>query len=357
MLEQLQQIDASVIDELMEIKQERETISERLAKMIEDQGKVSDVVYRRVRRDYETKISALERKAAPLKDKARQEYAKLKTLLDRIRSAHQATNLDKEEVDFRHKLGEFPEEDFDQRMSELDGKLDEQSSQLEEAEAVKDQFVGAFDSEGDLASPAPTPAESAPQPPPPPEPGITTPKPVAPAPGATAEILAPQPEPPISGPIPVPPLADAKVSDDGTVILEEESPPPPAADESGDARDAEGAPAATQDASPSATAPAGKTVVLVKGKLIAIDTDLGATEFPLEPLTFIGRTPENQIRLNKPAVSRRHAQIAQSESGYVLRDLTSENGTYVNGERVKERQLADGDRVQIGTVRFVFRAG
>ncbi|MCB1007428.1 MAG: hypothetical protein KDB94_00900, partial [Acidobacteria bacterium] len=160
MLEQLQQIDTSVIDELMEIKQERETISGRLAKMIEDQGKVSDVVYRRVRRDYESKISALERKAAPLKDKARQEYAKLKGLLDRIQAAQQATKLDREELEFRHKLGEYPDGDFDEKSAELDAKLDEQTSQVEDAEGVKEQFVAAFDSEEDLATPAPaaTPA-------------------------------------------------------------------------------------------------------------------------------------------------------------------------------------------------------
>ncbi|MCB9378160.1 MAG: FHA domain-containing protein [Holophagales bacterium] len=356
MLEQLQQIDTSVIDELMEIKQERETISGRLAKMIEDQGKVSDVVYRRVRRDYESKISALERKAAPLKDKARQEYAKLKGLLDRIQAAQQATKLDREELEFRHKLGEYPDGDFDEKSAELDAKLDEQTSQVEDAEGVKEQFVAAFDSEEDLATPAPaaTPAT------PPaaeatPEPGITTPQPVSPAPGATAAIPPSQPDDAESeAPIPVPPLADGKPSGEGTVILAEEAPPPEAEEKSDEESPS---PAATKEVSPSTTSPSGRTVVLVKGKLIAIDTDLGATEFPLEPLTFIGRTPENQIRLNKPAVSRRHAQIAQSETGYVLRDLNSENGSYVNGERVKERPLADGDRVQIGTVRFVFRAG
>ncbi|MEO8198859.1 MAG: FHA domain-containing protein, partial [Thermoanaerobaculia bacterium] len=71
------------------------------------------------------------------------------------------------------------------------------------------------------------------------------------------------------------------------------------------------------------------------------------------PLTFIGRTPENQIRIYKPAVSRRHAQISETETGWLLRDLSSENGTYVNGQRVTERLLADGDRVQFGTSRFV----
>jgi len=359
MLEQLQQIDTSVIDELMEIKQERETVSERLAKMVDDQGKVSDVVYRRVRRDYEAKIAALERKAAPLKDKARQEFAKLKSLLDRIESAHQATKLDKEEVEFRHKLGEFPEGEYEKRVSELDDKLDKQASELEEAESVKEQFVGAFDSEQDLALPPAAPAGAARPVEPSPEPGITTPQPVSPAPGATAELPvadpAPSPAPP-PPPLPVPELAGGGVATpgEGTVILGEEAPPPPAAA----AASGGPSPADTKELSASGSTPAaGKTVVLVKGKLIAIDTDLGATEFALEPLTFIGRTPENQIRLNKPAVSRRHAQIAQSESGYLLRDLNSENGTYVNGERVKERPLADGDRVQIGTVRFVFRAG
>jgi len=359
MLEQLQQIDASVIDELMEIKQERETISERLAKMAEDQGKVSDVVYRRVRRDYESKISALERKAAPLKEKARQEYAKLKALLDRIHSSQQATKLDREELEFRHKLGEYPDNDFDEKAGELDAKLDEQTSQVEEAEGVKEQFVAAFDSEEDLATPAPAAPAATPTPPPAaeatPEPNITTPRPVSPAPGATAAIPAAPPDDADSpAPIPVPPLADGKNSGDGTVILAEEAPPPEASDKADEGGES---PAETKEVSPSTTSPSGRTVVLVKGKLIAIDTDLGATEFPLEPLTFIGRTPENQIRLNKPAVSRRHAQIAQSENGYVLRDLNSENGSYVNGERVKERPLADGDRVQIGTVRFVFRAG
>jgi hypothetical protein len=373
MLEQLQQVDTSVIDELMEIKQERETIGERLGKMAEDQGKVSEVVYRRVRRDYEARLAALERKAAPLKDRARQEYGKLKALLDRIESVHQATKLDREEIDFRHKLGEFTDDEFKKRAGELDDKLDEQKGGLEQIEAVREQFLGTVESEQELAAPPPAPAAPGPPPPAPPvaaatplvpDSGITAPQPVVTPVGLTQESPAPSTPPP---PFPTPPVAPAKPAPaaedqpDGTVILPPEAPPgPPATPRAALAPASSDAPAAAVVVAGvgSETAPsAGKTVVLVRGKLIAIDTDLGATEFPLEPLTFIGRTPENQIRLNKPAVSRRHAQIAQSEGGYVLRDLNSENGTYVNGERVKEKPLGDGDRVQIGTVRFVFRAG
>ena len=73
----------------------------------------------------------------------------------------------------------------------------------------------------------------------------------------------------------------------------------------------------------------------------------------LEPLTFIGRTPENQIRIYKPAVSAATPQITETDAGWLLRDLSSENGTYVNGQRITERLLVDGDRVQFGTSRFV----
>ena len=77
-------------------------------------------------------------------------------------------------------------------------------------------------------------------------------------------------------------------------------------------------------------------------------------KIPVEPITTIGRTKDNLIRVDEPAVSRRHAQISLTSDGYVLRDLGSENGTYVNGERSETRVLAEGDRIQIGTVRFVF---
>jgi hypothetical protein len=141
----------------------------------------------------------------------------------------------------------------------------------------------------------------------------------------------PPPKPVTTGPLAPPPAPEA-AGGDGTVILSPATLAPP----------------------PSPAAP-GKTVVLSLAKLVPIDTDLGASEFPLEPLSFIGRTPDNQVRLNKPAVSRRHAQLAQTENGWLLKDLQSENGTWVNGDRIRERLLAEGDRVQFGTVRLVFR--
>ena len=129
---------------------------------------------------------------------------------------------------------------------------------------------------------------------------------------------------PGAAPLPPPPAAEAGI--DGTVILAAE--PPPAAK------------------------PAGAAA----GKLVAIDADLGAPEFALQAQTFVGRTPDNHVRINKPTVSRRHAQLTQTDKGWTVKDLRSENGTYVNGEKISEKQLADGDRVHFGTVRLIFRA-
>jgi hypothetical protein len=366
MLEQLQQIDTSVIDELMDVKRERETVADRLAKMGEDKEKkkVSDVVFRRVKRDYESRATSLERKAAPLKDRARGEYGKLKALLDRIESENSATKLDREEVDFRKSLGEFGDDEFDQKVSELDERLEEQEEQLTEIREVRERFVEAFDSEEELATvpAAPAPAEkgaAGTKTVEPPEAVITAPQPVE----------EPPPPPAAATPPPPPPAMDEVPPSDGTIILPPEGsapPPPPPPQESKESKATPPtpgrSPTSTKPVAPAtssapAAPPGGKTVVLSLAKLVAIDTDLGAPDFPLQPLTFVGRTPDNQVRLNKPAVSRRHAQLTQTPEGWSIKDLHSENGTYVNGEKIEERALADGDRVQIGTVRLVFRAG
>ena len=60
---------------------------------------------------------------------------------------------------------------------------------------------------------------------------------------------------------------------------------------------------------------------------------------------IIGRTSDCDIVLAKRQVSRRHAQIERDDDGYLLRDLGSKNGTYVNGKEVRNTpyRLRDGD--------------
>jgi pSer/pThr/pTyr-binding forkhead associated (FHA) protein len=64
----------------------------------------------------------------------------------------------------------------------------------------------------------------------------------------------------------------------------------------------------------------------------------------------IGRSPASDIQLEDPSVSRRHAVIAHRGGRAVLLDDRSLNGIYVNGQRVSEAALHDGDWIAIGHV-------
>lgn len=64
--------------------------------------------------------------------------------------------------------------------------------------------------------------------------------------------------------------------------------------------------------------------------------------------TTVGRTRDNDIVLQDPAVSSRHCELTSERGSLVVRDLDSSNGTYVNGRRVQAAPLFDGDALKIG---------
>jgi hypothetical protein len=95
---------------------------------------------------------------------------------------------------------------------------------------------------------------------------------------------------------------------------------------------------------------------IVPEALLLSEADNGqAVNFRLTALTYIGRSEDNQLRLLDPGVSRRHVLVMATPGGYTIRDLGSQNGTYVNGARVDESPLTDGDRITIGEINLVFR--
>ena len=72
------------------------------------------------------------------------------------------------------------------------------------------------------------------------------------------------------------------------------------------------------------------------------------------PVIQIGRAPGCEIVLDDRNVSRRHAEIRRRGPVVVLVDLDSTNGTIVNGRRVREHPLSDGDRITLGNSRLTF---
>src|SRR5439155_971639 len=70
-----------------------------------------------------------------------------------------------------------------------------------------------------------------------------------------------------------------------------------------------------------------------------------------------GRDATSHIRLDDTEVSRRHAEFRQADGAYSVVDVGSANGTFVNGQPVKEAVLQSGDRIQIGQSILVYSAG
>jgi hypothetical protein len=81
--------------------------------------------------------------------------------------------------------------------------------------------------------------------------------------------------------------------------------------------------------------------------------EIGTRSVPVTGTVVLGRGLEADVQLPDTGVSRRHAQI----DGRRLTDLGSTNGTRVNGNRVAEADLEDGDHITVGNTEIVFRSG
>jgi pSer/pThr/pTyr-binding forkhead associated (FHA) protein len=70
--------------------------------------------------------------------------------------------------------------------------------------------------------------------------------------------------------------------------------------------------------------------------------------------TTVGRSPESEIFLDDVTVSRSHAVIERIDAGFILTDLGSLNGTYINNQLLKKATLQSGDEIQIGKFHLIF---
>ncbi len=362
MQEQLSQIDLSISDALKEIKDEQVVLDGRVKAMDDMKGNVAEQVYLRVRSDYMARRDTLEAKARPLREQAREHYARLGQILATLEADHEAIRLDREEINLRHQLGEFDSTEHGKRLVENESRSREKGEWLAKAQEYKARFIDSVHSEDDLksaAKPAPRPA---PAPAPAPAPVAAAP---APAPVAEPTIpdnasyrtdefarpaeldQIPQAAPPAPAPpqraTPAPPPAFAE---SGTLVMPAlKMPPAPA-------------PSPPPTTSPPPPADNGSTVVFRPGRLVPQNPEAGKTTYAiaLKPMN-IGSDTVNDIRIGGPGVEPRHAQIAATVQGYVIVDFDTKHGTRVNAERVREKLLVNEDVIQIGPARYIFRTG
>jgi len=91
---------------------------------------------------------------------------------------------------------------------------------------------------------------------------------------------------------------------------------------------------------------------------LAIHTSVKTWELPLDrDAVTIGRRADNDVVVDSPRMSRTHARIERRGNDFLLRDLNSINGTSVGGRKIHEHWLKDGESIEIGGARMVFKAG
>jgi FHA domain len=360
-VEELQAIDTSLLDKLIEIRTEQTRLELYRHKAAELKDTVKDAVWKRVIEDYAARSKQLEEQAAPLKGDVQREYRKLRALHDRISAIHEETRLAKEELEFREAVGELSKEDLKARLDAPQRTLDGCRRDLAAVEAQKAKFVEAFGSEADLetaAVPSAEPASHLTHPGPEAVPLSDRPaEPIAPSPtprsdtangdSVAAELMAP------SEPVGVPAAVQGEAATFNPDLTRLASPSASIAEEVADAPRTD----LTRIVSRGTNRPApdDRTMLLPRAALLVTLGDGQPLEQRLGAINYMGRTEDNQIQINRPGVSRRHAVIQLAPTGFVVKDLGSQNGTFLNGERVAEKRLVDGDRIVIGDAQIVFR--
>lgn len=94
---------------------------------------------------------------------------------------------------------------------------------------------------------------------------------------------------------------------------------------------------------------------VVKPVAARLNEDAGGKTFPLvETEYLVGRSSENHIQIPDPGVSSYHARIFRGPEGYVIEDLKSRNGVWLNGMRIFHAVLQNGDRLRLGTTDLTF---
>ncbi|MFO1519045.1 MAG: FHA domain-containing protein [bacterium] len=457
-------IDKELYDSALAVRDEMNLITERLSKMDEHKGEVSEAVYLRVKSDYLAKFdqvkTTFETKKQEIQKALQSLYKKQRDYEEELQKHQEIL----EEAKFRSFLGEYS----DKKFKEIDGKENAELKRLENILSIikgnskqYEDIIGGPAPEPEVeAAVKPEPVPIAKEPAPAPKVVPTAAKPIsrptltkveeAPPPppaapdafkeetgtfteeGVTIEPVQAEskeedyylgaeegdyfqssemkssesnepklvtaktkmPEtvqaPPVEKlktekvrPIKAAPLPEEPVTSKTQIEEEPEHTPPKAAaaaktsaglgfddsissilrsipleeeeEERKETKSAEPAPAAKpepEDELPSITQ---VEETGLKATLMCIEGELEPGQYELGENTSIGRSPSNDIVLKEAKVSRQHAAINFIRGSHVIVDLKSSNGILVNGEKVEEHVLQDGDEISVGSFKLLYQ--
>jgi hypothetical protein len=332
--EDLTSIDVSQLDTLAQLEADHRALQALAGKAAWRRDKEIEI-YSRVLTDYEARMSAIGEQAKPVRQRVRDDLQKLDELCHRYEQALDQAKVKLQECEFRHEIGEFTAQEYQQCQQANERAIGEREAELEAVKKLRLRYRELLPSEPVLP---PTPVRAAARRTGHSRAAITRVIPAPAAPPPPASVEPPLPAAPVRA---TAPAVEEPVSPAGanTMFL---GPPSP------DEFKVPARPKAAKDTN------AYDTISVSSAMLIEDRDGLPGTHHRLGSSTSIGRTRDNEIVVAIKEVSRRHAEIVMADGVYVLKDLGSPNGTFVNGKRIAEQPLQEGDKVALGGKVFVF---
>ena len=317
-------INQQLLEDATRSREEWRVVRDRLAKIDENKGQVSPAVYERVRRDYDGRLKEATADLLQKKQSVDRELAALRGTRKKIGAQLEEHRQRLEEIKFRNTLGEFSEEGYQSAARAEQEKI----AKFETVIGAVDNNINRYEAifEGDVE------LFAAPEPP-----GRDEVSGLSAVSGLHTEAGEAEP------------ITDAK-----GFVLEEEAGP----DYFGGTTDAEGTSPRLDDGETARDLPAPQDAAkaLPRARVVIVSGDEAGSAYPIKGTISFGRAEANTVVLKDAKVSRQHAQIQQQGNEFVLVDLNSSNGTFVNGQRVEEHVLASGDEIAIGDAVMQFQA-
>lgn len=327
--------------EILDLQEQIDSLKKRLLLVEENRDKVRQKIYEKVKSDYEANLDELYEKLQPFREKMETEISVLEDEITKRQDDIDGKQEELEEFQLRFFAGEFSEDDFQPKQSELLSAIDNTRNEIAEFEKTIADF------REHLAFINGEPLKEQKEPDPPVENDESTYETPDPHPGVDEMVedageLEEEPEydqsPLLSGEADDTFLKDTA----GGLAFPEDSLPP------------------EDNLSPEIHPGEDDLDYIWKSTpvLDVVDGDFSGESYTIDKERMtMGRGPNNDIQFaTDTSVSRHHAQIVFENNKYYLVDLESSNGSSVNGIRVSRAALCPNDEITIGVSKMIIRA-
>jgi hypothetical protein len=356
-MDQLMPIEPARIDDLLatyrELQAQFGQVRERLRRADDHKHTVERRIYDRVRAEYDRELDSIRARMSPLRDEITRIHDSLEAQCRDAAAVSQAVEDEMAEAEFRHRAGEFEQSAFANIRQGLDARAAEARSRHTLLESTLSALAAMRRSDAADAPASPVSdrvAESAPAQLPEEPAVLPAPDPEVPG-NEMADDDASAPTIKLDDVIARRPVLNAQSVTSGIRATGFENPhnwisemapdpaPRPRISPSAPAPSAGVPPPPAAVAAPEADYPS----------LVFVSGPHAGQAIALVPTTLtIGREHDNNIEIKDPDVARYHARILREKDQFLVEDLNSSTGTWVNGERGQRIVLSHGDVIRVG---------